>query len=284
MAEINMAELDITQALKDTENTLRDFLTATLQKACGERWTQKCGVSNERVQKWEQRKADESKRQPGGAVEPRILYYADFYDLQTILKKHWDKCSPALGEWRTMEVFLGELEKLRDPDAHRRELLPHQKLLAMGIAGEIRTRLIRYRSKQETAEDYFPRIEAVRDSLGNICLSEKSRGKVLVPDHILRPDDIIDFVVTASDPLGEALDYGISVGYTAIIWQRHNTFSVRITDAHVSTSFLIKIQIKSTRNYHASDDHDDEVEFYYTVLPRKNPIKSAHRADETTQK
>ena len=31
-----------------------------------------------------------------------------------------------------MEVWLNELEALRDADAHRRELLPHQKHLALG--------------------------------------------------------------------------------------------------------------------------------------------------------
>ena len=44
-----------------------------------------------------------------------------------------------MGEWKTMEVWLDELEKLRNPDAHRRELLPHQKQLAAGIAGETGT-------------------------------------------------------------------------------------------------------------------------------------------------
>ena len=78
-----------------------------------------------------------------------------------------------------MDVWLSELEKLRDPEARRRELLPHQKHLAIGISGEIRNRLIRYRSKQETSEDYYPRIESVRDSLGNIWTPEKSHPAIL---------------------------------------------------------------------------------------------------------
>jgi hypothetical protein len=45
-----------------------------------------------------------------------------------------------------MDVFVSELGKLRDPDAHRRELLPHQKHLVYGIAGEVRTRITRYAS------------------------------------------------------------------------------------------------------------------------------------------
>src|SRR6266487_2614817 len=161
-------EADITQALKDTENSLRDFIAVILEKEIGPEWMKKCGVGEDRLKKWEERKAAEVKRQSGGAVEPRLIYYADFYDIKTILKKNWNRFADALGDWKTMEIYLAELEALRDPDAHRRELLPHQKSLAAGIAGEIRTRLIRYRSKLETKEDYFPRIESAGDSLGNI--------------------------------------------------------------------------------------------------------------------
>jgi hypothetical protein len=37
-----------------------------------------------------------------------------------------------------MKVRLSVLERLRDPDAHRRESLAHQKHMALGIEGEIR--------------------------------------------------------------------------------------------------------------------------------------------------
>ena len=100
---------DITQARKDTENSLRDFIASILSKSIGSDWKDKCGVSPERIEKWKQRKDDEGRRQKGGVVEERLIYYADFYDLQTILKKHWDKFSPALGDWKVMEVLLGEL-------------------------------------------------------------------------------------------------------------------------------------------------------------------------------
>ncbi len=74
-----------------------------------------------------------NKRQSGGVVESRLIYYADFYDIKTILKKQLrDKFAAAFGDWKPMEVYLAQLEMLRDPDAHRRELLPHQKNLALG--------------------------------------------------------------------------------------------------------------------------------------------------------
>lgn len=146
-------EMDVTQALKDAENSLRDFIASVLQNKLGDNWAEHCGVTPERITKWRERKETESKRQEAGVTDERLIYYADFYDLATMLKKHWTHFAPALGDQRTMDVWLSELEKLRDPDAHRRELLPHQKHLVLGISGEIRNRLVRFRSKQEMAED-----------------------------------------------------------------------------------------------------------------------------------
>ena len=199
-------ELDTTQALKDVENALRDFIAYRLEKAFGEDWVKQCGVTPERVEKWYVRKKAEEQRQKTGTIEERLLYYADFYDLKTILKKHWAQYfSMVFDEWKTTEVWLSELEKLRDPEAHRRELLPHQHHLVLGISGEIRTCITRFKSSQETGESYFPRIESVRDSIGTIWTygmpSPHSTGKNIYPG------DIIDFVITASDPLNEPLFY-----------------------------------------------------------------------------
>jgi hypothetical protein len=121
--------MDVTQALKDTENSLRDFISDSLGRNLGQDWIDRCGVSPERIERWKERREVETKRQNSGSVEERLLYYADFYDLKVILKKHWSgEFSTVFGDWKKMEVWLTELEKLRDPDAHRRELLPHQKI------------------------------------------------------------------------------------------------------------------------------------------------------------
>jgi hypothetical protein len=262
-------EIDLTQTLKDTENSLRDFIAAILEKEIGADWMEKCGVTAERLTQWQERKGVEESRQCGGVVEPRLIYYADFYDIKTILKKNWDRFADAFGEWKTMDVFLAQLETLRDPDAHRRELLPHQKNLALGISGEIRTRLIRYRSKLETTEDYFPRIESARDSLGHIW-TPSAVSHSLSTEQILRPDDLIDYVITASDPMGQALQFRMIVEYDwRAEWQTANTFSLKILEKHITKQFSVRLEIKSSRPYHASNTFDDKVEFYYTVLPRK---------------
>jgi hypothetical protein len=259
--------LDVTQALKDAENTLRDFIGLTLRSKFGNDWEEKCGVTETRLTHWKERKATEEKRQETGVVEERLIYYADFYDLKTILEKHWSDFSPALGDWKTMKVWLNELEKLRDPDAHRRELLPHQKHLILGIAGEIRTRLIRYRSKQETSEDYYPRIESVRDSLGNIWTPERSS---LTNATLLRPGDTIEYVVTATDPLGDELEYHGHFDGEVFTWQSSNIVTLVVTNDHVGKIRHFNIRIRSKREYHAYGYADDQVTFTYEILPPKH--------------
>lgn len=259
--------MDITQALKDTENALRDFIATVLHNSLGRQWIEKCGASPDRIKKWEERYTIEQKRQKHAVVENRLLYYSDFYDLRPILKQHWaGQFSDALGDFKTIDVWLKELEKLRDPDAHRRELLPHQKHLIMGITGEIRARLIRYRSKKETSEDYYPRIESARDNLGNINtpgLSDMNREKMR-----LRVSDCIEFVITATDPMGESLEYATYDG-DRTKWQDSNIIRLKITEDHIGVRLLVMLVIKSKRKYHAYTDYDDHTIFEYEVLPRK---------------
>lgn len=264
-------------ALRDAENVLRDFIGEVLQKALGAGWENQCGVSEDRIVKWRERRQVEEKRQETGVTEERLLYYADFYDLKTILKKHWGQhFSTALGDWKTMEVWLTELERLRDPDAHRRELLPHQHHLALGISGEIRTRIARFRSSQETGESYFPRIESVRDSLGTLWV----RGDMsqCTTRKTVRPGDTIDIVVTASDPLEEQLQFVVYIAKSSekCGWQESNAFSLTFRDAHVGLDTPVFIQVKSLRQFHAGgageDAYDDLIAFFYDVLPPRTAI------------
>jgi hypothetical protein len=263
---------DVTQALRDAENALRDFIASQLQSALGPDWEDQSGVSQERLAKWKDRREVERKRQEAGATDERLIYYADFFDLRTILKKHWDQIfSQALGDWKTLDVYLSDLERLRDPDAHRRELLPHQKSLAIGISGEIRTRIVRYRSKKETDEDCFPRIESARDSLGNIWVPGQSSLELYTVSTktTLRPDDQVDFVVTARDPEDLPVAYALEdpTGKQTD-WQESGVFNVRIGEPHIGKLRGFSLLIRSPRTYHAEGNRDGSVRFLYRILPK----------------
>lgn len=86
----------------------------------------------------------------------------------------------------------------------------------------------------------------------------------------LHPGDVLDFVVTASDPFGENLLYNISVdGSDVESWKDSNTFSVLFTKASIGKDVRVRFFIQSNRDYHAEKFWDDLVDFYYTVLPPK---------------
>ena len=264
--------MNVTQALKNAENSLRDFISYVLVDAIGDDWEQKCGVSLERLEKWKERKEIEEKRQKSGAIDERILYYADFYDLKTILKKQWHHFANALGEYKTFEVWLSELERFRDPDAHRRELLPHQKNLIVGISGEIRTKIAKYRSSLETSDAYYPRIEFASDNLGNSW--KPGQDEWLMTRLVLRPGDIIEHTVTATDPLEESLLYQCTYNQGhpghSDVWSEENEFTYQITNDDVGHSFYVDINVKTNRKYHARGSYDCMVSFNYEVLPPKD--------------
>lgn len=264
--------MEVTQVLKDTENALRDFIASEIEGVLGKEWVLKCGVTEERIKQWQERKTAEEKRHFSGTIEERILYYADFYDLKTILEKNWDKIfSKVFSDKKIMILYLDILNNFRDLEAHRRELLPHQKNLILGIAGEIRSSIIRFRSKKETDDDCFPRIESIRDNIGTIWTVGCNESKLLYETNkILHPGDTLDFVITASDPEDLALKFCYRiVPFNETIWQEKNTFSIKISEKNISKGLVIEFYVQSPRQYHAANYGDDYASFVYKVLPNK---------------
>jgi hypothetical protein len=264
---ISVAEhLNVTDALRATENVLRDFIATTLSQKFGSPWEDHLGVTPERLQGWRDRKQEEAKRLTTGNLETRLLYFADFTDLKTIIAKNWELFKDVFGEKRQLEVLISMLEDFRNPDAHRRGLLPFQEQLVTGICGEIRTKVARYRSRLETSEDCFPRIESAFDNYGQVF----PRASYLTRPT-LRVGDQIQITVNASDPEGRPLRYKFSLPgtYFTSEWQIDNSFSVELETKHIGKDSRISVAIQSDRDYHANGDQDDEIGFLYVVLPNR---------------
>jgi hypothetical protein len=255
--------IDISEAIRSTENSLRDLIYEVLKSRHAD-WENRLGVSDDRKARWAQRREIEIKRQEGAAVDPRLLYYSDFYDLREIVRKNWELFSPILGEKKRIEVWLEELERLRDPNAHNRDLLPFQRHLAVGISGDIRARIVRYRNKMETPNDYFPRIESIRDSVGS------SWPLPLAPNEpkILRVGDELQIVITATDPLGEPLEYSYYWHpFREGEWVTSNSLVIKIEEDNVGKLRELHLRIRSGRKYHAYGRFDDFKCFQFIILP-----------------
>lgn len=259
---------DTNDALRSAENALRDFIEEVLREEFGDSWVDKCGVTPERVDRWNERREEERRRLRGSGVEERLLYYADFYDIPTILKKNWQLFEPCFGDWKTMEVYLNKLEDFRNPDAHKRELFPYQADLISGISGEIRSKITFYRSQKAPPDQYFPRIEYVRDSLGNLATSSQQHVDT---GRILRPGDEVTFVVKAWDPKGDSYESELFIGsyaHRVVEYTKDTTLRWQVTERNIGVRVLAYISIRSLRPYHAQGNYDDLVCFVYQVLPR----------------
>lgn len=257
--------IDAERELKLLENSLRDFIEFVLSKKYGPNWIGEMKIPSSRVASWKARKDVEAKRLTGEALEDRLLYYANLYDIQTIISKNWDHFHAALGKKKEIEVLLSEVEKLRDPNAHRRELKKYQRYLIAGISGEIRTRIMKYRGKKEDADDYFPVIEAVADSLGNNA-SNTSYAQHIVSKVSVRVGDEVEIKVFSTDPLGGELEYSISrIG--AKRWNESNNRTIVFSEEDIGRCCDINVMVRSKRSYYAYSDFDDYVMYRYEVLP-----------------
>jgi Swt1-like HEPN len=261
-------QLNVTDALRATENVLRDFIALTLSRKFGQQWEDQLGVTAERIQKWRERREEEAARLSTGNLETRLLYFADFPDLKTIIAKNWELFKDVFGEKRQFDVLLSMLEDFRNPDAHRRGLLPFQEQLVAGICGEIRTQIARYRSRLETSEDCFPRIESAFDNYGR-AFPEGDLDSYQRPT--LRVGDLIQISINASDPEGRPLMYrfGWIPDSLDALWQTSNTVSMELQTQHIAKGFMVQACIQSDREYHAGGDYDDAINFYFDVLPKR---------------
>lgn len=264
---------DITSALRNAENALRDLIQQLMVKNFGEAWPRKLGVTDERRQRWEERRIEEQKRLTTGGVESRLLYFADFTDLKTILARNWEIFKEVFGDKKEIEVFLSKLEDFRNPDAHQRGLSEYQEHLALGISGELRTQIARYRSRRDTAEDCFPSIEAAFDNYGRVY-PEIQPEKESIPT--LRVGDMIEITLNAVDPEDMPVDYQFSYSGSKYSrqWGEQNRFFLELTEEHIRHRLAIICSVKSRRAFHAfpswdGDDYDDALVFAYQVLPSR---------------
>lgn len=255
--------MDITRAIYDAENALREFLDQCFSKSIGEDWMVKSPVSTKFSALWLERKAQDEKGPNALKGKEKPIQYARLDEIRELISVHWNgQLTEVFEDKETLDVFLKILKDYRNPDSRRRELFRHQKHLLLGIAGDIRSRIILYRSTQEVGGPY-PRIESVKDNLGNIWTPGNPRR--LRTANSLSPGEELEFIVTAFDPEEKELSYRSQHGK----WQTNNIILVPIDRRMVEKQGLIHIMIRSDRKHHAYRmGFDDRVTFEYEIIVR----------------
>jgi len=257
-------------AINAVEIVLRDLVELILTEKHGEAWIEQCGAP-EKIAKWRERKVEEAKKRDGTGTEQRLLYYSDFTDLAPVIRKHWELFRPCLGDRKTFDVYIDRLEEFRNAPMHSRALVPFERALAEGMAGEIRNKVTIYRSGLDPTDRHFPRIEYVRDSFGNALTGGGAAG-ILGTGLTLHPGDEVSFEGSGWDPQDGPLKWTMQVmGADEPLHEeqgQHVSFTWRVTEANIAANKYVELRLISERPWHRRSGYDDEKTFAYTVLPR----------------
>lgn len=231
------------------ENSLRDLIGDVLKAKHGDEWANSLGIAQERIDQWKERREVEKRRRTGGIIDDRLLYYADFYDLKTLIRKHWDSgLSDCFGDLKSTELYLEKLDSLRNPDAHSRNWLPFERNLVEGMTGELRQKITLYRSKGgiKDEREYFARIDSARDNFGNSPQSTASGGSGAATTGLtLHVGDVLHFHLTAWDPENATLSWFCSDAFDGSMTGSTLDVSVALAEKHVAQDkmFFVYLEI-----------------------------------------
>lgn len=260
------------------ENSLRSIVADVLRVNYGVQWLNHLGVSEERFGRWEERRVEAAKHSTGAVVEQRLLYYADFHDLWSIINHNWELFKPCFGDKKETEVYLTRLNELRNPTAHSRPVLQHEESLAEGMSRELRQKITIFRNTGAggTEPEHFCRIEEVSDSFGHRAAGRASGEQIVDARNniTLRPGDVVAFAGSAIDPHGRPIRWRISSpfrgsGALSLSETDAAAFEVTwdVTKADIHEQLEIDFTVMTFSGPHRYGDHDDNVRLLYRVLP-----------------
>ncbi len=273
-----MPHLEPHEALVTGERALRELVAAVLSRRDGVDWLER-SFSLERVMKWrERRDVEANKREVRGHahVSDRELDYAEVYELRDIVKKRWnDGFAQALRtDRREVEVLLDRFETLRNSVAHSRDLLPFERDLLSGIAGEIRNRVTIYLSAQDPSGEYYPRVEQVADSFGNVIRNPVDAVASTDTGIVLHPGEAVHYACVGTDPQGrELLWYLRTQGERRtepVVYGAEARLEWAVAERDVAERRAVEVCMRSAGSaYHrlGSDNDDAHMVFVYRVDP-----------------
>ncbi len=270
---VDVTDLTPSEALTTCERSLRALISAVgpgVRTDWLATWTKP-----EQRAKWTSRAGEEqAKRQSKGvtAVTGEALDYAEFYELIDLVERQWTYFAAALGKKADTGALLRRFDDLRNSVAHSRELLPFERDLLSGIAGEIRNRVATFMSTVDELGNIYPTIDFVVDSYGHrLAPDPTSGGEVRVPT-VLHPGDIVTFDCAGTDPQNRTLTWRlvvINARGQGRQEEQGDRVSLRwLVEPHnVRENCMVHISLKADSAYHRFGDYDSLIAYHYRVRP-----------------
>lgn len=249
-------------------NALEAALRGLIHDVLGSNWQDKSGLD---VEKLEQRRTEEAARRKGSAIEQNLLAYTHIYEIRKIIEKNWEQFKPALVERKRFDVYMDRVEDFRNAPMHSRELLPFEKDLLAGVAGEIRNLATLFRSQQAPDRQHYPVVESIVDSFGNeMSVSQMSTSTGMR----LKVGEKVQFACRAWDAQDRIIKWEITTrGRSAFnsVTSRAEGSSVTlnwtVSTHDVAELASVEIEMSSTGKYHRSRNVDFSHTIFYSVDP-----------------
>lgn len=246
-------------------NVVESVLRQAVQQVMGEAWKEASNLSE-----LDARRTEESKRRNGAVVEQDLLSYTHLYELQPLLTRNWESFKPIFKDLARFKVYLKRLEDFRNAPMHSRALLPFERDLLSGIAGELRNSLTLWRSEQAPDMSWYPRIDLLTDSLGNSLMS--GTGLINVSAR-LQVGDVLKFRCVGWDPQDRELTWALNAmaAHGPLLDRQVGsevTLTWNVEEAHVADPSIVVIQVRSDGKYHRSvTGADASISALYPVDP-----------------
>jgi Swt1-like HEPN len=263
-------DMESSASIAIIETDLRHLVTAVFRQKYGQSWQSQALQEPVRA-KLQERHDEERKRHFPAAVPSDLMSYTHLYELRQIIERNWGEFASALGAKKEFMVLMDKVEDFRNAPAHSRELLPHERTLLEGIAGEVRTKVTVHLSQQSADTRYYPVIESVRDSFGNEAHNLDSTQSLVCNTGLrLKVGQDVLFECRGWDPHGRTLTWmwGTNKGVDRNGGEGNEvSFTFTPQPEDVGLNCVIAIDMSSDGQYHRHQIFDQRATFSYDVEP-----------------
>lgn len=245
--------------IKLYENTLKQIIVDVLGTSDETDYK----IPNEVKDKWFEKRTFEKEKNDGFLFEKRIIFYADFFDLKTIIDKNWSKFENLFKNKERFIVFFNEVNQLKNILNLGGTLTKSQEELLSGIVTDLKNSYTIFTNKKNKINDYFIRINSVSDNLGNNWHKENS-GKNSKP--VLTVGDEYELMIDANDPKDREIEYEVyHFAGSLRLKQNQNRFSIKISEDLIGANTILVVKAKTPK----SDYKNDFVfKIFITVIPK----------------
>ncbi|MGW2130596.1 hypothetical protein [Streptomyces coelicoflavus] len=261
-----MSSIEPSLAVQTVEIALRELIRRVL----GPEWSQKRGAPD--LERLREKQEEDRKRRDGAIINDDLLAYTELYSLTQIIEKNWESFKPAFGDSARTKVFLGILADFRNPVAHSRQLLPFERELLSGAAGQLRNQVSLFLSRDDGPHRYYPSIESVTDSFGHLAGSSYDADRFHTGTR-LNVGDRVAYHCMATDPRGREIIWRLAIGSStqqeevAVVAGVPAELTWEVEERHVGEKRWVRISAAHVGRFHRREGFDDDRFFTYNVNP-----------------